>query len=110
MEKDALAAHARDELGMSEVSKPHPVQAAIASAAAFSAGAAAPLIFVLAAPSGRIIPVVAVGSLLCLAVLGYLGARTGGAKVLHPVLRVTFWGTIAMALTALIGHLFGTVV
>jgi VIT1/CCC1 family predicted Fe2+/Mn2+ transporter len=110
MEKDALAAHARDELGMSEVSKPHPVQAAIASAAAFSAGAAAPLIFVLAAPSGRIIPVVAVGSLLCLAVLGYLGARTGRAKVLHPVLRVTFWGTIAMALTALIGHLFGTVV
>jgi VIT1/CCC1 family predicted Fe2+/Mn2+ transporter len=110
MEKDALAAHARDELGMSEVSKPQPVQAAIASAAAFSAGAAAPLIFVLAAPSGRIIPVVAVGSLLCLAVLGYLGARTGGAKVLHPVLRVTFWGTIAMALTALIGHLFGTVV
>lgn len=89
---------------------PRPVQAAIASATAFSAGAAAPLLFVIAAPANLTIPVVAVGSLICLAVLGYLGARTGGAKILRPVIRVTFWGAIAMALTALIGHLFGTVI
>jgi VIT1/CCC1 family predicted Fe2+/Mn2+ transporter len=110
MARDALAAHARDELGLSDISKPHPVLAALASAAAFSAGAAAPLIFVLAAPADMTIPVVAAGSLICLAGLGYLGARMGGANILLPVSRVTFWGAVAMALTALIGHLFGTAV
>ncbi len=110
MAKDALAAHARDELGLSEISTPRPVQAAVSSAAAFSAGAAAPLIFVIAAPEGMTIPIVAAGSLICLAVLGYLGAKTGGAGVLRPVLRVTFWGAIAMAATALIGHLVGTAI
>ena len=110
MAKDALGAHARDELGISEISTARPVQAALASAATFSVGAAAPLALVLVSPSNWLIPVVSVGSLAFLALLGMIGARTGGAEVLKPTIRVTFWGALAMALTAVIGAIFGTVV
>jgi len=110
MTKDALGAHARDELGMSEVTTARPMQAALTSAATFSVGAAAPLALVLLSPSNLLIPIVAAGSLLFLAVLGFLGAKTGGADTLTPIVRVTFWGAIAMALTAGIGAIVGTVV
>jgi vacuolar iron transporter family protein len=110
MAKDALGAHARDELGISEITSARPVQAALTSAATFSAGAAAPLALVLLSPSSFIIPVVSGGSLVSLAVLGLLGARTGGAEVFKPIVRVTFWGALAMALTAGIGAIVGTVV
>lgn len=110
MAKDALGAHARDELGISEITTARPVQAALTSAGTFSIGAAAPLALVLLAPSGTIIPVVSVGSLAFLALLGWLGAKTGGAAVLKPILRVTFWGALAMVLTAGIGAIVGTVV
>jgi VIT1/CCC1 family predicted Fe2+/Mn2+ transporter len=110
MAKDALGAHARDELGMSEITAARPVQAALTSAATFSMGAAAPLAMVLLSPSSLLIPIVAAGSLLFLAVLGFLGAKTGGAAILTPIIRVTFWGALAMALTAGIGAIVGTVV
>jgi VIT1/CCC1 family predicted Fe2+/Mn2+ transporter len=110
MAKDALGAHARDELGISEITSARPVQAALTSAATFSAGAAAPLALVLLSPTSFIIPVVSGGSLMSLALLGLLGARTGGAEVLKPIVRVTFWGALAMALTAGIGAIVGTVV
>ncbi len=110
MAKDALAAHARDELGISSISTARPVQAALASAATFSVGAAAPLVLVLVSPSSVLIPVVAVGSLLFLAMLGAVGARAGGAGLLKPTVRVTFWGAFAMGLTAGIGAVFGKVV
>ena len=110
MAKDALAVHARDELGISEISTARPVQAALASAATFSVGAAAPLILVVISPSNWLLPTVAVGSLAFLAVLGVLGARAGGAALLKPTIRVTFWGALAMALTTGIGAVFGKVV
>ena len=110
MAKDALAAHARDELGISSISTARPVQAALASAATFSVGAGAPLVLVLVSPSSVLIPVVAVGSLLFLAILGAVGARAGGAGLLRPTIRVTFWGAFAMGLTAGIGAVFGKVV
>ncbi|HWM48447.1 MAG TPA: VIT family protein [Xanthobacteraceae bacterium] len=110
MAKDALGAHARDELGLSQISTARPVQAALASAATFSVGAAAPLLLVLVAPTAWLIPAVAAGSLIFLALLGAIGAWTGGAGVLKPTVRVTFWGAIAMALTAAIGAMAGTVV
>ena len=110
MAKDALGAHARDELGISHISTARPVQAALASAATFSVGATAPLALVLASPANGLIPIVAVGSLLFLALLGMLGARTGGADILKPTIRVTFWGALAMALTAGIGALAGRAV
>lgn len=108
--KDALGAHARDELGISEIMTARPVQAALTSAATFSVGAAAPLALVLISPGDWLVPVVAGGSLFALAVLGWLGAKTGGAEVLKPVLRVTFWGALAMAITFGIGVLVGTAV
>ena len=110
MAKDALGAHARDELGISEISTARPVQAALASAATFSLGAAAPLILTLLSPSAWLIPVVSVGSLVFLALLGMIGARTGGAAILRPTIRVVFWGALAMALTAGIGALVGRAV
>jgi VIT1/CCC1 family predicted Fe2+/Mn2+ transporter len=110
MAKDALEAHARDELGISEITTARPVQAALTSAATFSAGAAAPLAMVLISPAGMLIPAVAGGSLVFLALLGLLGAKTGGADVVRPVVRVTFWGALAMAVTAGIGALVGTAV
>ena len=110
MAKDALGAHARDELGMSEITSARPIQAALTSAATFSMGAAAPLALVLLSPSALLIPIVAAGSLLFLAVLGFLGAKIGGAAILTPIVRVTFWGALAMAVTAGIGAIVGTIV
>ena len=110
MAKDALGAHARDELGISEISTARPVQAALASAATFSIGAAAPLVLVLVSPPKMLIPAVAIGSLLFLSLLGAVGAKAGGAGLLRPTIRVTFWGAFAMGLTAGIGALFGKVV
>ena len=110
MTKDALGAHLRDELGLSETISARPIQAALASAATFSIGAALPLLAVVLSPAGRLIPIVAASSLLCLAFLGALAAVTGGARPLVAAARVTFWGAIAMALTAGVGALFGTAV
>lgn len=107
MAKDALTAHARDELGISEVTTARPVQAAVASAATFAAGAILPLGVVVLSPAAAILTNVAVASLFFLAALGAAGARAGGASLLKPVLRVTFWGALAMAATAGVGALFG---
>jgi VIT1/CCC1 family predicted Fe2+/Mn2+ transporter len=110
MAKDALAAHTRDELGISEITTARPVQAALASAATFAVGAALPLLVVLLAPDAGLIYTVSITSLVFLALLGILAARAGGAPVLKAALRVTFWGALAMALTAAVGALFGAVV
>lgn len=110
MAKDALAAHARDELGISEITTARPVQAALTSAASFSVGAAMPLLMVVVSPASALVAVVSAASLAFLAVLGAIGARAGGANVLRATARVTFWGALAMALTAGIGRLFGTVI
>ena len=110
MAKDALGAHARDELGISEITTARPIQAALTSAATFSVGAAAPLALVLLSPSNLLIPMVSTGSLLFLALLGFLGARTGGTEILKPIVRVSFWGALAMAITAGIGAIVGKVV
>ncbi len=110
MAHDALGAHARDELGITEAVKPHPVQAAATSAASFFTGAALPLVVVLLMPIGVLIPAVSVASLVFLALLGALAAKTGGASMARGALRVTFWGAIALAVTAGIGAIFGTVV
>jgi vacuolar iron transporter family protein len=107
MAKDALGAHARDELGISEVLRARPIQAALASAAAFAVGAALPLVTTIVSPAERLVPFVATLSLGFLAVLGAIAARVGRADILKGTLRVTFWGAIAMALTAAIGHFFG---
>ena len=107
---DALGAHARDELGLSETMSARPLQAAITSALTFTAGAAAPLLVVAVVPVALLIPAVAIVSLLCLAVLGTLGAKAGGAPLAPSLLRVTFWGALAMAVTAGVGRLFGTAV
>lgn len=110
MAKDALGAHARDELGISEITTARPVQAAFTSAATFAIGAAMPLLMVLISPVSYLIPVVTAASLAFLALLGAIGAQAGGADILRATARVTFWGALAMALTAGIGALFGTVV
>ena len=107
MAKDALGAHARDELGISEISTAHPVQAAFASAVSFGVGAAMPLVAVLASPQRMIIPAVSVASLVFLAILGAIGAKTGGSNVVRATARVTFWGAFALATTAVIGALIG---
>jgi vacuolar iron transporter family protein len=110
MRKDALGAHARDELGISEITAARPVQAALTSAASFSLGAGMPLHMVVVSPAAALVPVVFAASLCFLALLGAIGARAGGANVLRATARVTFWGALAMALTAGIGKLVGTVV
>ena len=110
MAKGALEAHARDELGISATTTARPLQAALTSAATFSVGAAMPLLMVVVAPATLLGPAVSVASLVFLALLGAVGARAGGAKVLRATIRVTFWGALAMALTAGIVRLFGTVV
>lgn len=107
---DALGAHARDELGISESTAARPVQAALTSAVTFAVGAALPLSMVLVAPATQIASIVAVTSLFFLASLGAVAAQTGGAPVLKAATRVVFWGALAMALTALVGRIFGTVV
>ncbi len=110
MAKDALAAHARDELGISEVTAARPVQAALTSAVMFAVGAAMPLLTVAVAPAGTLVPIVSAASLGFLALLGAIGARVGGANVMRATIRVTFWGALALGVTAGIGKLFGTVV
>lgn len=110
MAHDALAAHARDELGISEALGAHPVQAALSSAATFALGASLPLATAALVPVAGAIPVIGTTSLAFLALLGATSARLGGAPVGAATLRVTFWGALAMALTAVIGALFGTVV
>lgn len=107
---EALSAHARDELGISAMTTARPVQAALASAATFSVGAALPLVTTALVPFGSVILVVSALSLVFLAALGMLAAQAGGASVLRGALRVTFWGALAMALTALVGRLFGAIV
>jgi VIT1/CCC1 family predicted Fe2+/Mn2+ transporter len=110
MRHDALGAHARDELGISDTFRARPIQAALASAGSFGVGAAMPLMATALAPPGAAIPIVAGTSLVFLALLGGLAARAGGAGVTVGAIRVTFWGALAMVLTAGIGALVGTVV
>ena len=107
MEHDALGAHARDEIGISEHVTAQPVQAAISSAVTFTGGAALPLLVAWALPGPQLIPSVAAASLVFLAVLGGLAARAGGARIIVGATRVTFWGALAMALTTAVGALFG---
>jgi VIT1/CCC1 family predicted Fe2+/Mn2+ transporter len=109
MAHDALGAHARDELGISEIVSANPIQAALTSAVTFATGAAAPVLAALIAPGGLEVPVVSAATLVFLALLGALGARTGGASLAKGALRVTFWGALAMAVTAAAGLLFGAV-
>ena len=108
MAHDAIGAHARDELGISEASRARPIQAALASAGSFAVGAIMPLLVATIASPTRVMPIVAGGSLMSLAVLGGLAARAGGAGVIVGALRVTFWGALAMGVTAGVGSLFGT--
>ena len=107
---DALTAHARDELGITEALSAKPIQAALASAATFSVGAALPLVIAVLAPTGLLIALVSAGSLVSLAVLGAVAAHAGGAGRLRGAIRVTFWSALALALTAGVGRLFGTAV
>jgi VIT1/CCC1 family predicted Fe2+/Mn2+ transporter len=107
MRHDALAAHARDELGMSATHRARPLQAAVASASSFAAGALLPLLMVLSSPAAALVPVIAASSLLFLALLGALAARAGGAPIGVGTLRVTLWGALAMAVTAAVGSAFG---
>ena len=110
MAHDALGAHVRDELGLTETGAARPLQAALSSAASFAAGAAWPLLVALVAPRAALVPVVAGASLLALAALGALAARAGGAGMAKGAARVTLWGALAMAVTAGVGALFGAVV
>ena len=107
MAKDALGAHARDELGISEITTAKPIQAALTSALTFALGAALPLAVAILVPASAIVVAVSVASLLFLALLGGVGARVGGAPIGKAVARVTFWGAIAMGLTAGVGAVFG---
>ena len=110
MAHDAIGAHARDELGISEIVMARPVQAAFASAVSFVTGAVVPLAVVALAPTSHRLVVVIGATLVCLAILGVVGARAGGARPLRPAVRVLLWGAAAMAATAWIGHLVGTAV
>ena len=110
MRKNALAAHARDELGLSDHVVARPVQAALTSAATFTVGAALPLLIAFLSPAGWVALAVSGGSLVCLAALGAVGAAAGGASILRPTLRVAVWGALAMAATAAIGALVGRAV
>ncbi len=106
-EHDALGAHARDELGINDIMSARPLQAALASGAAFTVGALLPLVVTLLSPLDQAIVIVGIASLLSLAILGGVAAKVGGANVFIGIIRVTFWGALAMAATALIGNLFG---
>ena len=108
--KDALGAHAQEELGITDMTTARPIQAALTSATTFSVGAAMPLAMVVIAPPSTLIAVVVIASLAFLALLGGIGARAGGADMIKAMIRVTFWGALAMGLTAGIGKLVGTVV
>jgi VIT1/CCC1 family predicted Fe2+/Mn2+ transporter len=109
MAHDAIGAHARDELGISETLSARPIQAALASAGSFAVGAAMPLLVTAIAPEAGLIPLVSGTSLVFLALLGGVAARAGGAGVMVGTIRVLFWGAVAMAVTAGVGALFGTV-
>lgn len=109
MEHDALGAHARDEIGILDSGVAQPVQAAFSSAGTFIVGAALPLMVAWAVPGPRQIAVIAIASLAFLAMLGALAARAGGASITIGAIRVTFWGALAMALTALVGRMFGVI-
>jgi VIT1/CCC1 family predicted Fe2+/Mn2+ transporter len=109
MAHDALGAHARDELGISNALRPRPIQAALSSAGSFAIGALMPLLVTVVAPVHELIPLVSISSLALLALLGGLAARAGGAGVMTGALRVTFWGGLAMATTVGIGSIFGAV-
>ncbi len=109
MAHDALGAHIRDELGLSEAHNARPLQATFASAASFAVGAATPLVVTAFAPEASLIPIISVTSLVFLALLGSVAARAGGARVTIGAIRVTFWGALAMGLTAGVGAMFGTV-
>ena len=109
MEHDALGAHARDEIGIIESTRARPIQAALSSAATFTVGAALPLITAWLIPLSQLITIVAILSLVFLAVLGSIAAQAGGAPILKASIRVTFWGALAMALTAGVGQIFGVV-
>lgn len=106
MAKDALGAHAREELGISSLTQAKPLQAAMASAAAFSTGAAFPLAIALLVPSGIFIPATSILCILLLGILGMLAAKIGGASLFKPAIRIMFWGAAAMGFTALIGNIF----
>lgn len=108
--KDALGAHAREELGISDITTARPLEAAMTSALTFAIGAVLPLIIVLLSSSATLIYAIVIATLIFLAILGALGAKAGGANVLKATVRVTFWGAIAMAITAGVGALFGAVV
>jgi vacuolar iron transporter family protein len=110
MKKDALAAHARDELGLTEELAARPLQAALASAATFAIGAAVPILTIILAPAFELPIVVSIVSLVCLAALGAIAGRAGGASAVTGAVRVAFWGALAMAMTAAVGRLFGTAV
>ena len=110
MEHDALGAHARDELGISATGTARPIQAALTSAVTFAIGAALPLLIVMFAPDVNLIVFVSAASLLFLALLGTLAAYTGGSGLIKSAFRVTFWGALAMGLTAGVGAFFGTAV
>ena len=109
MSHDALGAHARDEIGITEGGKARPIQAALSSAATFTVGAFLPLLVALITPLSHLIVLVASSSLVFLALLGGIAARVGGAPILRASIRVTFWGALVMALIAGVGHLFGVV-
>lgn len=109
MEHDALAAHARDELGLTDIHAANPIQAAFASALTFSIGAALPLLVAIFSTVDYLVWSVSLVSIVCLALLGAVSANAGGANMVKGALRVTFWGGLAMAATALVGSLFGTV-
>lgn len=110
MKHDALGAHARDELGISSTGTARPIQAALTSASTFAVGAVLPLLIVLTAPVTDLITVVSLASLLFLTLLGVLAAHTGGSSIIKGAFRVTFWGALAMGLTAGVGHFFGAVI
>lgn len=110
MEHDALGAHARDELGINEITRARPIQAALASAASFAVGAAPPALLAALLPAGILTPCIVGITLLFLLILGGVAARLGGASVLRGALRVAFWGAVAMGCTASVGHLFGAVI
>jgi VIT1/CCC1 family predicted Fe2+/Mn2+ transporter len=110
MAADALGAHARDELGISEIHTARPLQAAFASAASFVVGALLPVLVVVATPADILLPAIIGTTLLCLAILGAAGAKTGGVEMLKPTLRVLFWGALSLGLTTLVGMLFDVAV
>lgn len=110
MAKDALGAHARDELGLNEMTRARPLQAAIASAVTFACGAVLPLLAVVGLPEAILLPGIVMIVLVLLALLGGIAAKVGGAPVPRGILRVTFWGLVAMGITAGVGRLFGAVI